>query len=138
MHFSEDDLRKALKRHDPGPRFTNRVMAGIGINQAEKKAQAGPKRPSFFSAILAFVLSLARRPAWAAGLAVLALAAGGGLGYWQHQASERKKQHEQAMAKEAERQAIVALRITNAKLSHVFQRVRESQQNDSNIRRQRL
>ena len=137
MHFSEDDLRKALKRHDPGPGFTRRVMAGVGINQAEKKAQAGPQLRSFFSAILAFLLSLARRPALAAGLTVLALAAGGGLGYWQHQANERKRQHEQAMAKEAERQAIVALRITNAKLSHVFQRVRESQ-NDSNIRRQRL
>jgi len=138
MHFSEDDLRKALKRHDPGPGFTRRVMTAVAVNQAEKKAQAGPRRPSFFSAILAFVLSLARRPALAAGLAVLALAAGGGLGYWQHQANERKRQQEQAMAKEAERQAIIALRITNAKLTHVFQRVRESQQNDSSIRRQRL
>jgi len=138
MHFSEDDLRKALKRRDPGPGFTRRVMAGIGINQTEKKARAGPKLGSFFSAILAFVSSLARRPALAAGLAVLALAAGGGLGYWQHQANERKRQQEQAMAKEAERQAIIALRITNAKLTHVFQRVRESQQNDSSIRRQRL
>ena len=137
MHFSEDDLRKALKRHDPGPGFTRRVMTAIAVNQAEKKAQPGPKCPSFFSAILAFVLSLARRPALAAGFAVLAFAAGGGLGYWQHQANERKRQQEQAMAREAERQAIIALRITNAKLTHVFQRVRESQ-NDSSIRRQRL
>jgi hypothetical protein len=132
MHFSEDDLRKALKRHDPGPGFTNRVMAGI--NQAEKKAHTGLKRRSFFSAIF----WLARRPVLAGATAVLALAVGGGLGYWQHQANERKRQHELAMAKEAERQAIIALRITNAKLSHVFQRVRESQQNDSKIRRQRL
>jgi uncharacterized protein HemX len=132
MHFSEDDLRKALKRHDPGPGFTKRVMAGI--NQAEEKAHAGPKRPGFFSA----VFSLARRPALAGAMAVLALAAGGGLGYWQHQVNERKRQDELARAKEAERQAIVALRITNAKLSHVFQRVRESQQNDSKIRRDRL
>src|SRR5215831_11182596 len=65
MHFSEDDLRKALKRHDPGPGFTNRVMAGI--SETEKKAQAGPKLGSFFSAILAFVLSFTRRPALAAG-----------------------------------------------------------------------
>jgi len=137
MHFSEDDLRKALKRHDPGPGFTRRVMTAIAVNQAEKKAQPGPKCPSFFSAILAFVLSLARRPALAAGLAVLVLAAAGGLGYWQHEANERKRQQEQAMAREAERQAIIALRITNAKLTHVFQRVRESQ-NDSSIRRQRL
>ena len=132
MHFSEDDLRNALRRQDPGPGFTQRVMAAI--NQAEAKAQAGPKRRSFFAA----VFSLARRPALAGAIAVLALALGGGLGYWQHQANARKRQHELAMAKEAERQAIVALRITNAKLSHVFQRVRESQQNDSKIRRERL
>jgi len=134
MHFSEDDLRNALKRHDPGPGFSRRVMAAIGINQAEKKEHPGPKRRSFFSAIF----SLARRPALARAMAVLALAAGGGLGYWQHQVNERKRQKELAMAKEAERQAIVALRINNAKLSHVFQRVRESQQNDSKIRRERL
>jgi len=90
MHFSEDDLRKALKRHDPGPGFTRRVMTAIAVNQAEKKAQAVPRRPSFFSATLAFVLSLARRPALAAGLAVLALAAGGGVGYWQHQRTRER------------------------------------------------
>jgi len=112
-------------------------MAGIGINPAEAKAQAGPKRRSFVSS----VFSLARRPALAGAMAALALALGAGLGYRQHQANERKRQHELAMAKEAERQAIIALRITNAKLSHVLQRVRESQQNeaqDSKIRRERL
>ncbi len=132
MHFSEDDLRNALKRQDPGPSFTARVMAGI--NQAEAKAHAGRKRPSFFSGIF----SLTRRPALAGAVAALVLLAGAGLGYRQHLENERKRAHELAMAKEAERQAIVALRITNAKLSHVFQRVRESQQNDSKIRRERL
>jgi hypothetical protein len=137
MHFSEDDLRNALKRHDPGANFTRRVMAGIGINHAEAKAHAGSQRRSFFSTIF----SLARRPALAGAMAVLALAVGAGLGYRQHLENEKKRAYELAMAKEAERQAIVALRIANAKLNRVFQRVRESQQNEaqgSKIRRERL
>jgi hypothetical protein len=137
MHFSEDDLRNALKRHDPGPSFTQRVMAGIGINQTEAKAHPGQKRRGFFSAIS----SLTRRPALAGAVAMLVLLAGGGLGYRQHLENERKRAHELMVAKEAERQAIVALRITNAKLNRVFQRVRESQQNElqgSKIRRERL
>jgi hypothetical protein len=130
MHFSEDDLRNALKRQDPGPNFTKRVMAGIGINQAGAKALVRREHAGFFSSLF----SLRLRPALAGALAVLVLLAGG-LGYLQH---ERKKQREQALAKEAERQAIIALRITNAKLNRVFQRVRESQENDSKIRRERL
>ena len=35
MHFSEDDLREALKRKDPGEGFTQRVMARV--NQADAK-----------------------------------------------------------------------------------------------------
>ncbi len=128
MHFSEDDLRNALKRQDPGPIFTQRVMAGI--KQAGTKAPVRGEHAGFFSSLF----SLRLRPALAGALAVLVLLAGG-LGYLQH---ERKKQREQALAKEAERQAIIALRITNAKLNRVFQRVRESQENDSKIRRERL
>ena len=29
MQFSEDDLRSALQRKDPGPEFTQRVMARV-------------------------------------------------------------------------------------------------------------
>ena len=35
MHFSEDDLREALKRKDPGEGFTQRVMARVNQSQAE-------------------------------------------------------------------------------------------------------
>jgi len=116
MHFSEDDLRAALQRQDPGPRFTQRVMAELKPNQTpEHLARA---RPAWRGLLL--------RPALAVVLAMAILLAAG-LGYRQHEQNERRRLQEQAMGREAERQAIVALRIANDKLNRVFQRVRDSQ-----------
>jgi len=134
MHFSEDELRAALKRQDPGQQFTQRVMARL--HQAEK--QPSVQRPA---GIRAPWLSLRRlRPALAGALAMVILLAAG-LGYWQHQENERKRVRELAMAREAERQAIVALRIANDKLNRVFQRVKDSQRAGGKapvIRKERL
>lgn len=119
MHFSEDELRAALKRQDPGPQFTQRVMARLNRAVQPSKQQAAAVRPAW--------LSLRRlRPALAGALAMVILLAAG-LGYRQHQQEERKRLQELAMAREAERQAIVALRIANDKLNRVFQRVNDSQ-----------
>ena len=132
MHFSEDDLLQALRRQDPGSAFTRRVMAGV--DKAEAKAQARFRSYSFFSGMF----PLRMRQALGGALAALVLLAGGGAGYWQHQQNERRRQQQLAMAKEAERQAVLALRIANAKLNRVFQRVRESQESEAKIRREKL
>src|SRR5215472_4042179 len=132
MHFSEDELRAALTREDPGPEFTRRLMERV--NQAEQKASvAKPARrwPDW-------LMRLRLRPALTGALATSVVLAGGGLGYMRHVQLERQRQHDLALAKEAEQQAILALRITNAKLNRVFQRVRESQQNEPKIRREKL
>jgi len=133
MHFSEDDLRAALARKDPGPEFTQRLMARV--NQAEKKALVAPPARSW----LDWLRPVRLRSALTGALATIVLLTGGSLGYWRHVQMERQRQHDLALAKEAEQQAILALRITNAKLNRVFQRVRESQQqNGSKIRREKL
>ena len=44
MHFSEDDLREALKRKDPGEGFTQRTMARV--NQARVNQSASEQSPS--------------------------------------------------------------------------------------------
>ena len=132
MHFSEDELRAALTREDPGPEFTRRLMERV--NQAEQKASvAKPARrwPDW-------LMPLRLRPALTGALATIVVLAGGGLGYMRHVQIERQRQHDLAVAKEAEQQAILALRITNAKLNRVFQRVRESQRNEPKIRREKL
>jgi hypothetical protein len=133
MHFSEDDLRAALTRKDPGPEFTQRLMARV--KQAEDKALATRPTPGW----LDWLRPLRLRPALAGALATVVVLAGGGLGYMRYVQLERQHQHDLALAKAAEQQAILALRITNAKLNRVFQRVRDSQQqNEPKIRREKL
>ena len=46
MHFSEDDIREALKRKDPGEGFTQRTLmrvnqARVNQSQAESKPVSG-------------------------------------------------------------------------------------------------
>lgn len=127
MPFSEDDLRAALKRKDPGPGFTQRVMARVG--QQEKTASVPGRHRGGW---LAWLRPLKLHPAMAAVAAVLVLAVGSWMGYQRYQAVQLAK------ARQAEQQAILALRITNAKLNHVFRRVKQSEASDPKIRREVL
>ena len=123
MQFSEDDLRAALKRKDPGPEFTDRVMARLA--RPEKTASVAKPAPGWFSWLRPF-------PAMAAALAVVLLAIGSWIGY---QRSQDRQRQEAALA---EQKAVEALRITNAKLNHVFRRVRQSEASAPKVRREVL
>ena len=143
MHFSEDDLREALKRKDPGEGFTQRVMARV--NQAQsgnKPALVKPEKKSN-----GFFMSwLTHRPAWAmAVVAVLLLAFGiGGYQYSEYRHAEENRiarQKQQQLQQEAERardQAIMALEIARAKMNHVLQHAQLQAEPNDKIRRQRL
>ena len=120
MHFSEDDLRSALKRQDPGEGFTQRVMARVN------QSASTPERP------LHRVWFLRLRPALVAVAAMLLLVVGIGVGYRQEQIAQ------EARARKAEQQAVLALRIANAKLNRVFERVNQRQQNVPKVRRETL
>lgn len=130
MHFSEDDLRKALRPQDPGPAFTQRVMARIsqqGVEQ-EKAAKAAALRqkrqwPSWLH-------WLTVRPMLSGAVAALVLVIAIGLGYRQYERIQRQKIEDARKAKEAEQQVMLALRITNSKMNHVFKRVSEQMAQD--------
>ena len=137
MPFSEDDLRNALGRKDPGPEFTRRVMERISHGDAERQAQA-PNPSRRFSWLQA--LWLRRVPTFAA--LVLILVAGGWIGYQSYRAHQweaqvRKQQQERAELR-ARDETILALRITSEKLNHVFQKVNSALPPDVKIRRERL
>ncbi len=135
MHFSEDDLRAALERKEPGADFTQRVMARI--SQAEAQAKTAPvrqERKGFFAGWW----KLKPRPALALAMTVVLLAIGAWIGFRQHQQHILEAQREQERQELAAKQAILALRITSAKLNHVFQKVNGPQSQDAKTRRQIL
>ena len=131
MHFSEDDLRRALDRKDPGTAFTQRVMARI--HQAEAKTAGAPKKP-----FRLFWWPLTLRPVLACVI-VAVLAVGAWLGVRQYrQIQDRERIQENLAGERAKQQAILALRITNAKLNHVFHRVNSPQPHENKFRREHL
>lgn len=125
MHFSEDDLKAALQREDPGLDFTDRVMAEIGRDR--QRILARPTRSKFAWWPFTFA------PALAGALAIIVLMAGAWLGYQRYQRNQ-----ELGRAEKARQEAILALQITNAKLNHIFRRVNQQEQQQPKIRRQSL
>lgn len=129
MHFSEDDLREALRRKDPGPGFTQRVMARI--SQADAKTAKTPTvvpRARRYPILWRWM----RSPALVSA-AVLLLVAGIWLGFQQYEQVQRAK----AEAK-AQQQTILALRITKAKLTRVLERATYLPGRDPEVRRKSL
>lgn len=144
MHFSEDDLREALKRKDPGEGFTQRTMARVNqarVNQSGSKEQAATKKVNG-----KFLSWWMLRPAWAvAVVAMLLLACGiGGYQYSEYRHAEEmriaraKQQQLQQEAERARDQAIMALEIARAKMNHVLQHAQLQVEPNDKIRRQRL
>ncbi len=107
MQFSEDDLRRALRRKDPGPDFTQRVLARI--EQAEsttKPVQSKLARQKLFS--------FRFWPMRFAALAAMVVVAVGILQY------DRYETH--AKQENAKKQAVLALQITSATLNQALHR----------------
>jgi uncharacterized protein HemX len=145
MHFSEDDLREALKRKEPGEGFTQRTL--IRLNQARvNQAQPGNKTVLAQKPNGAFLSWLTHRPAWAMALAAMLLLAFGIGGYqyseYRHAEENRiaraKQQQLQQEAERARDQAIMALEIARAKMNHVLQHAQLQAEPTDKIRRERL
>jgi flagellar biosynthesis component FlhA len=143
MHFSEDDLREALKRKDPGEGFTQRVMARVEQAKAE-----GNTRPATKKVNGKFLAWLRARPAWSFAVvtALLLGFAWGGYQYSEYRHEQLAKQEQQrleelkrqqAEAEHARDQAILALKIARSKLNHVLEQAQIPVTTDP-IRRQRL
>lgn len=143
MHFSDDDLRDALKRKDPGDGFTQRVLARVEQAKAKIEADRQPSRKS--RAVPPWWI---RRPAWAFAMVALLLLgfAWGGFRYseYRHEQTARRQQQQleearrqQEEAEHARDQAILALRIARSKLNHVLEQAQIPAATDS-VRRQRL
>ena len=143
MHFSEDDLREAFKRKDPGEGFTQRLMARVGQAKAE-----GNTRPVTKKVNGKFLLWWRLRPAMTFAVVALLLLgfAWAGFEYSEHRheqtARKQRQQQEEARRQQEEDehardQAILALRIARSKMNHVLEQAQIPVAIDQ-IRRQRL
>lgn len=103
MSRLEEELRKAMKREDPGPEFTRKVLGRVA---------AAPPQRSWWEALTAGLR--APRLRWAtAGVMAGALLISGGLEY-------RREQRVRTEGEAAKEQLVLAMRIAGSKL-HVAQ-----------------
>lgn len=107
MNDLERQLKDALRRCDPPPNFTNRVLARVTAEQEVTKIS---RRVSSWRWA---------RLRWAAAFAAIALSAAGITGYRTH---ERRVEEAEALA--AKKQVMIALRITGSKLRIAKQKIR--------------
>jgi hypothetical protein len=116
MHFSEDELREALRRKDPGESFTKEVMARVARQQTQ-----GAAAPNLRDRFHEWWRGLKLHPVLA-GAVVAALVFAGSLGFVRYRQAQ-----EQRAGEAAKQQVLLALRIANAKLNHVFERAKTPQ-----------
>ncbi len=144
MHFSDDDLRAALKRKDPGEGFTQRVMARVNQLPAEGGKRAAEKK------VRGVGMWWKLHPVWTAALAVALLFAFafGGYEYSEYKYSEYRHKEETRLLQESQQrleearkardEAIQALELARRKLNHVLERAQLPVENNDRIRRERL
>ena len=156
MQFSEDDLRSALRRKDPGPEFTQRVMDSLHSQESPKmpasRAVSGESwswHAFFTKTSFAKTLSAKAwfgqagwRSAMAGAMAIVLMVFAAWIGIERYQSYmqqvQNRKVQEEKVARQAEEQAVRALRITSAKLNHVFQKVNGVPSTEPKVRRQTL
>jgi len=144
MQFSEDDLRSALQRKDPGPEFTQRVMARVAQQTVSQKSvlKTGNAKDLERAGWQSWFAVSSWRPVMAGAIAAVIFAIMAWIGIERYQSYieqvRNQKVHEEMQARNAEQQAVRALRITSAKLNHVFQKVNGTPSPEPKIRRQSL
>jgi hypothetical protein len=145
MQFSEDELRSALRRKDPGPDFTQRVMDRLNSPEATKGVKARAveaERRSWWKLFAERLAEAGLRPVMAGALAIVLVGFTAWMGIERYQSYmqqvQNRKVQEEKIARQAEEQAVRALRITSAKLNHVFQKVNGVPSTEPKIRRQTL
>ena len=138
MQFSEDDLRAALQRKDPGPEFTQRMMVRLEQQKMANTAKAKTEQAGWRS----WFAGAGWRPMMAGALAavIFVVVAWMSIERYERYTAQLRNQkiQEQVIAQQAEEQAMRALRITSAKLTHVFQKVNSAPSTEPRNRRQTL
>ncbi|HEV2961585.1 MAG TPA: hypothetical protein VG649_07160 [Candidatus Angelobacter sp.] len=109
MQFSEEDLRRALRRKTPSPDFTQRVLARIEQVEGENKSARPKLAPTRHS-----IFSLRFWPARIAAFAAMLVVAVGLVQYDRYETHIRQET--------AKKQALLGIEITSATLNQALHR----------------
>jgi hypothetical protein len=124
MNSFDDELKRALRRKEPAPDFTDRVMARV----AELQKQEKPREKTDWLKKLAefFQPPQMKWMKWATAgaMAILLIIAGFGV-HWRRE-NERRRLAEIAEGERAKEQVMLAMRIASAKLNVAKKKVRET------------
>jgi hypothetical protein len=124
MNRFDDELRLALRREEPSPDFTNRVMARV----AELQKQENPREKTDWLRKLAefFQPPQMKWMKWAMAGAMAAVLLIAGFGVHRSRENERRRLAEIAEGERAKEQVMLAMRIASAKLNVAQKKVYES------------
>jgi len=125
MNRFEDELKLALRREEPSPGFTDRVMARIAELQRQEKSR---EKTYWLRRLMEFFQPPRMKWAMAGAMAGLLLIAG--FGVHRSRENERRRLAEIAEGERAKEQVMLAMRIASAKLNIVQKKVHEAASHD--------
>jgi Predicted integral membrane protein (DUF2275) len=121
MKHIDDELKLALRREEPAPDFTDRVMARIAELQSQEKPR---EKTDWLKRLVEFFQPPQMKWAMAGAIAVILLVTG--FGVYRSRENERRRLAEIAEGEHAKEQVMLAMRITSAKLNVVHKKVNEA------------
>ena len=129
MNRFEDELKHALRREEPSPDFTDRVMARITELQRQEKSR---EKTEWWKKLAEFFRPATMKWAMAGAIVCLLMFAAFGL--------HRYREHQRAIAEMAEgerakEQVMLAMRIASAKLNVAQKKVQQSGERETETKR---
>src|SRR5262245_42188186 len=126
MNRFEEELKLALRREEPPPGFTDRVMARIAELQGQEKSR---EKSVWLRRLMEFFQPA--RMKWAMAGAMAGLLLIGGFGVHRFRENERRRlaeiaEGERAEGERAKEQVMLAMRIASAKLNIAQKKVYET------------
>ena len=121
MNRFDEELKLALRREDPSPDFTDRVMARIAELQRQEKSR---EKTDWLRRLMEFFQPPQMKWAMAGAVAVVLLIAA--FGVHRSRENERRRLAEIAEGERAKEQVMLAMRIASAKLNVAQKKVYET------------
>ena len=121
MNRFDEELKLALRREEPSPDFTDRVMARVAELQRREKPG---EEAGWLRRLAEFFQPPRMKWAMAGAMAVVLLIAG--FGVHRSRENERRRQAEIAEGERAKEQLMLAMRIASAKLNIAQKKVYET------------